>query len=52
MRRCGFDSFAVMHAPTRRALAEGRIPEVTLYYQPATVDEPPAGTRPWLRRSG
>jgi uncharacterized protein (DUF934 family) len=52
MRRVGFDTFAVTHAPTRRALAEGRIPEVTLYYQPATVDEPPAGTRPWLRRSG
>ena len=52
MRRCGFDTFAVTHAPTRRTLAEGRIPEVTLYYQPATADEPPAGTRPWLRRSG
>jgi phosphoadenosine phosphosulfate reductase len=50
MRRVGFDAFAVTHAPTRRALAEGRIPEVTLYYQPATADEPPAGTRPWLRR--
>ena len=50
MRRVGFDTFAVTHGPTRRALAEGRIPEVTLYYQPATADEPPAGTRPWLRR--
>jgi uncharacterized protein (DUF934 family) len=50
MRRVGFDTFAVTHTPTRRALAEGRIPEVTLYYQPATADEPPAGTRPWLRR--
>jgi uncharacterized protein (DUF934 family) len=50
MRRVGFDTFAVTHAPTRRALAEGRIAEVTLYYQPATADEPPAGTRPWLRR--
>ena len=45
MRRVGFDAFEVSHAPTRRALAEGRIPEVTLHYQPA-------GTRPWLRRSG
>ena len=52
MRRVGFDTFAVTHGPTRRALAEGRIPEVTLYYQPATAHEPPAGTRPWLRRSG
>ena len=52
MRRCGFDTYAVSHTPTRRALAEGRIPEVTLYYQPATAHEPPAATRPWLRRSG
>jgi uncharacterized protein (DUF934 family) len=51
MRRVGFDTFAVTHGPTRRALAEGRIPEVTLYYQPSTAHEPPAGTRPWLRRS-
>ena len=52
MRRVGFDTFAVAHGPTRQALAEGRIPEVTLYYQPATAHEPAAGTRPWLRRSG
>jgi phosphoadenosine phosphosulfate reductase len=52
MRRCGFDTFAVAHGPTRRALAESRIPEVTLHYQPATSPEPPAGTRPWHRRSG
>jgi uncharacterized protein (DUF934 family) len=50
MRRVGFDSFEVTHGPTRRALAEGRIPEVTLHYQPATAPEPPDGTRPWLRR--
>jgi len=52
MRRVGFDAFEVTHAPTRRALSERRIPEVTLHYQPARIDEPPAGTRPWLRRSG
>ena len=52
MRRVGFDAFEVSHAPTRRALAEGRIAEVTLHYQPAGSPEPPAGTRPWLRRSG
>jgi uncharacterized protein (DUF934 family) len=45
MRRVGFDTFEVTHAPTRRALAEGRIAEVALHYQPA-------GTRLWLRRSG
>jgi len=51
MRRVGFDSFEVTHAPTRRALAEGRIADVSLYYQPTGVAEPSGGTRPWLRRS-
>ena len=51
MRRVGFDAFEVTHEPTRRALLDGRIAEVTLYYQPAGAAEPPAGTRPWLRRS-
>ncbi len=34
MRRVGFDSYEVVHAPTRKALANGRIAEVTLVYQP------------------
>lgn len=51
MRRVGFDTFEVTNAPTRRALAEGRLAEVTLHYQPAVAAEPPAGTRPWLRRT-
>jgi uncharacterized protein (DUF934 family) len=51
MRRVGFDTFEVTHGPTRRALAEDRIPEVVLHYQPATISEPRAGARPWLRRS-
>ncbi len=50
MRRVGFDTFEVTHEPTRRALVDGRIAEVTLYYQPAGIAEPPAGTRPWLQR--
>jgi uncharacterized protein (DUF934 family) len=50
MRRVGFDTFEVTHAPTRRALTEGRIPEVALHYQPG--EPPAAGSRPWLRRSG
>ena len=51
MRRCGIDSFAVTHAPTRRALVAGRSPEVRLYYQPIRDSgEAPAGGRPWLRR--
>jgi uncharacterized protein (DUF934 family) len=49
MRRVGFDTFEVTHEPTRRALIEGRIAEVMLYYQPAGIAEAPAGTRPWLR---
>ena len=51
MRRVGFDSFEVTNAPTRRALIEDRLAEVKLHYQPATAAEPPAGTRPWLRRA-
>jgi phosphoadenosine phosphosulfate reductase len=51
MRRVGFDSFEAAHAPTRRALAEGRIPEVKHFYQPTGTDAPPATARPWLRRS-
>lgn len=51
MRRVGFDTFEVTHGPTRRALLEGRLAEVRLHYQPAVVTEPPAGTRPWLRRT-
>jgi uncharacterized protein (DUF934 family) len=51
MRRVGFDAFEATHAPTRSALSEGRLAEVTLHYQPAGAGEPPAGTRPWLRRN-
>jgi phosphoadenosine phosphosulfate reductase len=51
MRRVGIDAFAVTHEPTRRALIEGRIPEVGLHYQPAAGVESTAGSRPWLRRS-
>ena len=41
MRRVGFDAFEVTHEPTRRALREGRIPEVALHYQPAAPASPP-----------
>lgn len=51
MRRVGFDSFEVTNAPTRRALVQGRLAEVKLHYQPVGAAEPPAGTRPWLRRA-
>ena len=50
MRRCGIDSFEVQHAPTRRALVEGRSRKCATIYQPIpNGTEVPAGTRPWLR---
>jgi len=52
LRRVGFDAFEVTHTPTRRALSQSRIAEVTLHYQPASAGEPPATTRPWLTRRG
>lgn len=50
MRRVGFTAFEVRNATTRRYLSEGRDPSPGLHYQPGAVSEPPAGTRPWLRR--
>jgi uncharacterized protein (DUF934 family) len=51
MQRLGFTSFEVRHAVTRRYLSEGRNPAPRHYYQPSVIQEPPAGTRPWLRRA-
>ena len=48
MLRCGFSAFAISHGPTRRALAEGRLPEVPIYLQPVGLREAP-GSRPWMR---
>ncbi len=48
MRRCGFDSFEVVHEPTIRALNEGRVRGVAHHYQPAAIPEPKAPT-PWRR---
>jgi phosphoadenosine phosphosulfate reductase len=51
MRRCGILSYEVHHAPTRAALASGRLAEVRRFYQPIpNQPEIPAGTRPWLRQ--
>ena len=51
MRRCGIASFEVRHAPTRAALAAGRLAEMHHFYQPIpNRPEVPAGTRPWLRQ--
>jgi uncharacterized protein (DUF934 family) len=50
MRRCGFDSFEISHAPTISALRAGHVAGVTHFYQPSLdANEAPAGTRPWLR---
>jgi uncharacterized protein (DUF934 family) len=37
MLRVGITAFAVTHAPTRRALADGRLPAVREHYQPDAV---------------
>jgi len=51
MRRCGFNAFVVTHGPSRKALEEGHLPEVALFYQPVGRPvEVPVGTRPFLRR--
>jgi phosphoadenosine phosphosulfate reductase len=49
MRRCGINAFVVTHEPTRAALIENRLPEVSLFYQPVGTTEIPVGTRPFLR---
>ncbi len=51
MWRVGFTSLEVTHGPTRKALETGRLAALTLYYQPAVLAEPAAGTRPWLRQA-
>ncbi len=48
MLRCGFSAFAISHGPTRRALAEGHMPEVPIYLQPVGRQEA-QGNRPWMR---
>ncbi len=51
MRRCGITAFVVKHAPTRKALSEGKLATVDLFYQPVGKTEVPVGTRPFLRRA-
>lgn len=52
MARVGITAFEVAHEPTRRRLAEGRLPLVPYFYQPAADDAvQPAANRPWLRRA-
>lgn len=51
MRRCGITAFVAKHEPTRKALAEGKLATVDLFYQPVGKTEIPVGTRPFLRRA-
>lgn len=51
MARCGFDAFEINHAATEHRLREGDAIWFSRFYQPSVLNEPPAGTRPWLRRS-
>ncbi|MEP3048433.1 MAG: DUF934 domain-containing protein [Roseibium sp.] len=52
-RRCGVSSFEISKPEVLKALKAGEWPEVTKYLQPAfgSIEEIPAGTRPWARRS-
>lgn len=49
MLRCGITALVVEHEPTRKALEEGRLATVEIFYQPVGT-EVPLGTRPFLRR--
>lgn len=52
MARCGFDAFEISHAPTLEALADGKKPFMTDFYQPGLGPENEAGeTRAWRRRA-
>lgn len=51
MARCGITTFLVRHEPTKKALAEGKLATVDLFYQPVGKTEVPVGTRPFLRRA-
>lgn len=51
MRRCGINAFVVTHGPTRKALENGALATVSIFYQPVGPAEVPVGTRPFLRRA-
>jgi len=51
MRRCGINAFVVKHEPTRKALENGSLATVNIFYQPVGTTEVPVGTRPFLRRA-
>lgn len=51
MRRCGVNALMVTDEATRKALEDGTLAEIGIYYQPMGGGEVPAGTRPFLRRA-
>jgi phosphoadenosine phosphosulfate reductase len=50
MYRCGITALVVKHEPTKKALEEGKLATVEIFYQPVGKTEVPLGTRPFLRR--
>ena len=51
MARCGFDAFEISHEPTLKALASGKKPFMTDFYQPGMGPEAKLNTpRSWARR--
>jgi uncharacterized protein (DUF934 family) len=49
MLRVGIDSFAVTNATALKRLAEGRIPGISLHYQPAAREAADPGSYSWRR---
>jgi phosphoadenosine phosphosulfate reductase len=50
MFRCGITALVVKHEATKKALEEGKLATVEVFYQPVGKTEVPLGTRPFLRR--
>jgi uncharacterized protein (DUF934 family) len=51
MARCGFDAFEIVHEPTLKALAAGKRPFMSDFYQPGYGPEMRVNTpRAWARR--
>ncbi|MEM9678019.1 MAG: DUF934 domain-containing protein [Pseudomonadota bacterium] len=56
MRRCGFDTMLITHAPTVKSLTEIKDPALSVHYQPAlqrpgAAGERATGPRAWTRRT-
>ncbi len=49
MLRCGIDSFVVSNPTALKRLAEGRLPGIDAYYQPAATPSKAAGSYAWRR---